>query len=200
MACQQQTRLLFKLFREHHIPGIPNPHRQFILDIQSWITHLTNLGHEIILALDANETYNPDIPGSLSPLQYTPGVPTYSKTHDGKLSTLVASCNLQDPLAYQHSDCPFPPSHIRGANRIDYIFVTPGLRSAVLSSGSLPFYSIFQGDHRPYYIDISSIQMVSDHTHEIHKPAGRSLRLMDPRAITKYCEFLHKELQYQKKN
>jgi hypothetical protein len=75
MACQQQNRLLSKLFRDHHIPGTPNPHHQFILDIQSWVSHLIHLGHEIILALDANKTYNPDMTGSSSPLTYTPGVP-----------------------------------------------------------------------------------------------------------------------------
>jgi len=37
-----------------------NPHRQFILDLQAWLQNLIQEGHEIILALDANESYNPD--------------------------------------------------------------------------------------------------------------------------------------------
>ena len=57
---QQQTRLLSALFREHNIFTPPNPHRQFILDLQAWLQNLIQEGHEIILALDANESYNPD--------------------------------------------------------------------------------------------------------------------------------------------
>jgi len=40
--------------------------------------------------------------------------------------------------------------------------------------------------------------MFSDHTHEIHKQAGHSLRLMDPRVIAKYCKSLHRGLEYHK--
>jgi len=197
-ACQQQTRILSKLFRNNNLPGTPNPHRQFILDMQSWLSYLISLEHEILLALDANEAYNPDTPGTVSPLTYTPGVPSYSRTHDRKFSTLVASRNLLDLMSYQHPEWPFSSSHIRGLNRIDYILVTPGLRTAVLRTGSLPYYSLFHGDHRPYYINQTAKKMFSDHTHEIHKPTGRALRLMDPRVFVKYRETLHNDLQYHK--
>jgi hypothetical protein len=50
-ACQQQTRILSKLFRNNNLPGTPNPHEQFILDLQSWLSHLISLEHEIILSL-----------------------------------------------------------------------------------------------------------------------------------------------------
>jgi hypothetical protein len=55
--------------------------------------------HELIVALDANETYDPDIPGQSHSLQYTQGKPTFDPSHDGKLSTLIATCNLLNPLA-----------------------------------------------------------------------------------------------------
>jgi hypothetical protein len=50
-ACQQQTRILSKLFRSNNLPGTPNPHQQFILDLQSWLSYLISLEHEIILSL-----------------------------------------------------------------------------------------------------------------------------------------------------
>ncbi len=128
----------------------PHPHRQFILDLQAWLEYLINTDHEIILALDSNEPYNPDIPSGQHPLPYESGKLTQDETHDGKLATLIATCGLQDPLAAQHPERPFPASYFRGKNRIDYILVTPRLKPAVLHTGSLPLYSLFQGDHRPY--------------------------------------------------
>ncbi len=75
---QQQQRLLSALHREHQQQAAPNPRRQFILDLQAWIEHLQQQGHDIILALDANDTYNPDFTVPASPLPYQPGIPTLS--------------------------------------------------------------------------------------------------------------------------
>jgi hypothetical protein len=41
-------------------------------------------------------------------------------------------------LLEQHPEQPFPPSHQRGSQRIDFIFTTPGLAHALLHSGCLP--------------------------------------------------------------
>ncbi len=129
--------------REQNLPIAPHPQRQFILDLQAWIEHLIQTEHEIILALDANETYNPDEPGVVRPLTYQTGQLTTNKFHDGKLSTLIASFGLCDPLAKQHPDRPIPASYFRGTNRINYILVTPKLLETVQCSGSLPMYSLF---------------------------------------------------------
>lgn len=150
MANQQQHILLSAHIRQHNLPVSPHSHRQFILDLQSWIEAIIKDGHEIILAMDANEAYNPDVNVTPHPLTHQSGKITLDKKHDGKLATLISTCGLKDPLAVQHHERPFPPSYFRGQNRIDYILVTPQLMSSVIRSGSLPFYSIFQGDHRPY--------------------------------------------------
>jgi hypothetical protein len=151
--------------------------------------------HELIVALDANKTYDPDIPGSSHSLPYNQGKPTFDSSHDGKLSTLIATCNLLDPLATQHPERPFPASHTRGSNRVDYIFITPGLRSAVLSSGCLPPYSLFQGDHQPYFLDFSAKYLFRDHTHKIHHPLSRTLTLNNPRKIAKNKETLYNHIE-----
>jgi hypothetical protein len=180
------------------LPIAPHPHRQFILDLQAWLEHLISTDHEIILALDANEPYNPDISASHHPLSYEMGQLTRDKNHDGKLATLIATCGLQDPLATQHPERPFPASYFRGKNRIDYILVTPRLTSAVLRSGSLPLYSLFQGDHRPYYIDLDATIAFEDNAYEISRPQGRGLQLKDPRIVTKYTSELYDQLSYHK--
>jgi hypothetical protein len=62
----------------------------------------------------------------------------------------------------------------------------------------MPFYSLFQGGHRPYFIDFSAKDLFKDHTHEIHRPMSRSLRLVDPRIISKYKETLHQHMLQQR--
>jgi hypothetical protein len=51
---------------------------------------------------------------------------------------------------------PFPPSYIRGSKRIDFILVSQGISLAVLRSGNLSYYSLFQGDHLPYFLDFDA--------------------------------------------
>jgi hypothetical protein len=114
------------------------------------------------------------------------------------LSTLIASCGLRDPLAQQHPERPFPASYFRGKNRIDYILVTPQLVESVQSSGSLPLYSLFQGDHRPYYIDLTAAIAFADNAYEIARPKGRGLQLHDPRIVAKYNEIINEQAAYHK--
>jgi len=150
------------------------------------------------LALDANTTYDPDTPGSPHPLQYKEGIPTFDKKHDAKLSTLIATCNLVDPLAKQHSSRPFPASHIRGSERIDFILVSQTIEKAVTASGCLSFYSLFNSDHRGYYVDFDAKILFSDPVYEIAPRSHRKLRLHDPKLIDKYRTFLHHQLEVHK--
>ncbi len=67
---------------------------------------------------------------------------TMDKEHDGKPSTLIATCDLNHPLAMQHPERRFPAYCFIGKNKIHYILVMPQLWEAVLRSGSLPLYSL----------------------------------------------------------
>jgi hypothetical protein len=100
-ADQQQHHILLAIICQNSLQISLHPHdslfRPAIMD-----EHLLQEGHEIILAMDANEMYNPDIPTPAHHLNYLPSNLTFDKHHDGKLSTLVASCALIDPLALQH--------------------------------------------------------------------------------------------------
>jgi hypothetical protein len=97
-----------------------------------------------------------------------------------------------------HSSRPFPASHIRGSKRIDFIFVTPRLQPAVLTSGSLAFHSLFHSDHRAYYVDFDALLMFADPAHDIAPPSYRRLQLSDPRLINQYRDILHEQLNYHK--
>jgi hypothetical protein len=148
---QQQTCLLSTLFQEHNNFTPPNPHYQFILDLQAWLQHLVHESHEVISALDANKSYNADkthIPCPVDPFNNKPTI----HNQDGvKLATLI-SCNLFDPLAQHHPTRPFPASHQCGTQCIDFILTTSGVWHSAISSGCLPFNSLFHSDHRPYYV------------------------------------------------
>jgi hypothetical protein len=54
-ALKQQYRHLSAKWREYNWQSSPDPHRQFILDLQAWIEVLISENHAIILSLDNNE-------------------------------------------------------------------------------------------------------------------------------------------------
>jgi hypothetical protein len=93
---------------------IPEPNKQFILGLQSWIQHLQSQGHKIILNLDNNEDLYASN-GSVHPLEYNSDYTTTHSAHDGSLHTLVITCGLVDVLADQHSSRPFPSTYRRNA-------------------------------------------------------------------------------------
>jgi hypothetical protein len=154
--------------------------------------------HNIILSLDANEPYDPDDSSIAPHLPYTPAFPTIDRHHNGKLGTLVSSCNLSDPLACQHSTRPFPASHIQGKGKkcIDYILVSSNLLQAVTSSGCLLHNTLMDSDHRSYFIDLDAVLLFSDPGYEIQPPGGWQLWLQDPRVVNKYLTTLHEQLKH----
>jgi hypothetical protein len=57
---------------------------------------------------------------------------------------------------------------------------------------------MFQGDHRPYYLDLTASIVFADNTYEIARPKGRGLQLHDPRIVDKYRDILQDQLTYHK--
>jgi len=68
----------------------------------------------------------------------------------------------------------------------------------VKRSGILPYHSLFQGDHRPCYIDIDTSIAFEGKTPSICLPCQRVLQLKDLRIVTTYVETLHKQLDLHK--
>jgi len=68
---QQQRRQLCTLFRQKGKVVDPNPNRQFILDLQSWLSYIHLEGSQVILSLDNNEELSPSSSQALQ-LPYNP--------------------------------------------------------------------------------------------------------------------------------
>jgi hypothetical protein len=68
-AYKQQFRLLSSRWREQNLNSTPDPHRQFIVDLQSWIGSLVDQQHKIILALDNNEDISSE-DGNILPIRH----------------------------------------------------------------------------------------------------------------------------------
>jgi hypothetical protein len=197
-AYMQQLRAIqLKALEQTDKILIPEPNKQFILDLQSWIQHLQSRGHKIILCLDNNEDIFSSV-GAVHPLEYNPNYITINSAHDGSLRTLSVTCGLVDVLADQHSSRPLPATYIRGKKCIDYILVSASIQHAVERSGILPYHSIFSGDHRPCFLDFNATALFSSLTSPLAPPCQRSLQLSDPRKILAYREALHEQLKYHK--
>jgi hypothetical protein len=68
----------------------------------------------------------------------------------------------------------------------------------VKRSGILPYHSLFQGDHRPCYIDIDTSLAFEGKTPSISPPCQRVLQLKDPRIVNNYLKVLYKQLNQHK--
>lgn len=193
----QQYRALQTKHLDKNNLTVPQPHRQFILDLQAWLQNLQSQGHQIILNLDNNEDlYHLD--GSIHPLPYNPDLSTSDKLHNGSLSTLIMTCGLIDILAIQHSSRPFPPTYIRGRKRINYMLISASLQNTVECSGILPYGSLFAGDHHPCFLDFDANLLFAGPTSPLAPACQCSLQLTDPRQINLYKAKLHEQLEYHK--
>lgn len=90
----RQQRVLSHLHIAHKQHISANPRRQFILDLQAWIKELIHQEHEIILAIDANDSYDPDTSTNEHPLTYVKVVPCmYEQQYGQNHRYHEAACN-----------------------------------------------------------------------------------------------------------
>jgi hypothetical protein len=195
-AYQQQKRQLSSIFRDQNKMPIIDPHKQFIVDLQSWIASLQSTGTQIILCLDNNEELLPN-KGKLITLPFSEK-PLIHPTHDGTLETLARSTGLIDVLRHHHPSSQYPPTYNRGKKRIDLILASASLLPAIVRSGILPYNSVFQGDHRPCYIDLNAVEAFGGQTSPVCPPCQRSLQLHDPRKVNEYLTALTAQLSLHK--
>ena len=77
---------------------------------------MKDLGHDIVLMMDANEdiTTKPGVICAVTPID--PEDPRHAEgtKHDGTLASLAKTCELIDILAIQHPRQTFPATYIRG--------------------------------------------------------------------------------------
>jgi hypothetical protein len=112
-AYQQQKRQLSAMFRQHNKIVVPDPNRQFILDLQCWISELQKERTQIILGLDNNDELNP-ANSQVIQTHYNPSLPLLNTLHNGTLGTLICSTGLVDVLSHQHPSEKYPATYNRG--------------------------------------------------------------------------------------
>jgi hypothetical protein len=190
----QQYRSLLSHASTNNLLTSPDPHRQFILDLQAWIEMLQGGGSSIILNIDGNEDTSSCI-GEFWPLQYKEGEFIQAPGHNGSLLTLVNTCGLVDSLSLLHTP-PYPSTYAYGKNRIDLIYVSNDICSAAIRSGVIPLYGIFQGDHNACFLDLDSKILFRDDTQPIMSPSQRGLKLLDPRKVDAYIRKLACQVEY----
>jgi hypothetical protein len=71
--------------------------------------------------------------------------------------------------------------------------VSASLLPAVQRSGILPYHSLFQGDHRPFYIDLDVDLAFDGKVPSICPPCQRTLQLKDPRIVQNYITALTRQ-------
>lgn len=192
-AYQQQKRQLSEIFRDQKTQSVNDPYKQFIVDLHRWITSLQVDGTQIILCLDNNEELIPN-KGQLITLSPS-SISVTHPTHDGTLETLARSTGLVDVLRHHHPSSSYPPTYNRGKKRIDLILASASLLPTITRSGILPYNSIFQGDHRPCYIDLDSSLAFGGKTSPACPPCQRGLQLHDPRRVSEYITTLNTQLE-----
>ena len=120
----------------------PDPRQSFITDIIAYAEQELTLNHELLIALDANESLHNTKSGIRRFLQL------------GLVDVHLERFGVQQE----------PATYNRGTKRIDYIFATANLSQYIVQAGIEPFYSGVVSDHRGVYIDLSHscLQSVSD--------------------------------------
>ena len=152
---------------------------------------------QIILGMDNNDELHSSS-GHVVSVQHTSTVPSFNPSHNGILDTLLRSTGLVNVLAHHQPASQYPATYNRGRKRIDLILVSASLLPAATCSGILPYNFLFQGDHRPCYINLNVKLAFDGKTPSICPPYQCTLQLHDPRIASNYLTALHKQFDYHK--
>ena len=148
-----------------------SPQEMFIVDLIKVIQGYTEKGHEVLLNVDANETWD----------------------HRGsRIYDLAMQTGLYDIARERHGG-PVTPTYVRKncSRRIDYMLGSEGvLRNTRAIGIANETYDPVMGDHRPQYIDIDVNSLLQLHRHDIESPSARKLKSSNPRCVAAYMEKL----------
>ena len=145
-----------------------------IEDLITTINSIQSTNHQVILLIDANESFNSSEKG---------------------ISSLVEHTRMIDPLANKHGTSNEPNTHKSGSERIYHIFCTNGLTTFIRLYSILPFDFITTSDHRGLYIDICLTLFLKDPLYQFITKNARHLRTNNPKCVTKYKTHIMKHMQ-----
>ena len=164
MSAMQQWRKLKSAGLEN-----PNPQQQTFTDLGSFVqSHVVN-GNEVLILIDAN-----------------------SPTGNAVIMMFLDDCRLFD-LMHDYLPDHQPTTYQCGYSKIDHIWGTPGVLTAMQHAGVLPFSVGPNSDHAILFLDLSfenlsgiSSQSLYDPTH----PRFCNLWSTDIKAAEQYLTFI----------
>jgi hypothetical protein len=129
-------------------------------------------GHNLIVALDANEVLGEDSSG---------------------LSKLLHDCGLYDLLDLPGSDvsAQLTDTFQRGTNRrIDYILGTERPLQSLCRRGALAYNDGIVSDHRGLFVDFDPLLLFGGSTSDPVSPSSRGFTSKNKKKVTKYMDSL----------
>ena len=116
-------------------------------------------------------------------------------TNNSSLSKWAQYNDLIDVHMHLHNLSTDIPTHIRGTQRIGYIFGTPSIIPYISHGGILPYHFISSTDHRSLYIDIELQSYLRCHPPSVNPTTPRKLTTSNPRGTFRYLQTLGNWLQ-----
>ena len=151
-----------------------DPRKQVILDLCQEIQKAKNMGFEILLMGDLNES-----------------VGAREKTND-----IFAEMDL---INIFHTRCYTTPRTFRhGSQTIDHVWATPKLFECVQAAGFAPFNYFTSTDHRALVLDIDFRKFFMANTINLPQRISKLLKATNPKRISKYSEELEKRCNHMK--
>jgi exonuclease III len=159
-AFHQQVRALSKSGR----PDI-HPRQAFITDLEAYIADLQTNGNDIILGGDFNEALEDRRSGILR---------------------LATARNLSDPFLYQFPHHTKFGTHASGTRRIDMVFLSPNLITALHKIGYAPYHFSKPSDHRPILLEFKTSLLFGYSNMHLQSPPNRVVKTKDKSAVTRF--------------
>jgi hypothetical protein len=158
-VAQQEIRAMLR--RDHRLAN--KPREAFDFDLANFCTEQQNMGHEILLMLDAN-----------TPLD------------SAETRTFCAAANLHSIAEYKFPLDSLPRTHQLGSRCIDFCLVSEKLLSWTKKFGYFPFFAHSLFDHRGMVLDLRCDEFFGNKTVDETRKTTRKLRSSNPRDSDAY--------------
>ena len=152
----------------------PHPRRQFIYDLSEYLNEKRRQGHDLIVALDANEVIGEESCG---------------------ISKLMHDCGLFDLLDIPADDASIQlkDTFRRGTNRrIDYILGTERVLESARRRGALAYNDGIVSDHRGLFVDFDPSILLGGTATDPVALSNRGFTSKNAKTVTKYVDHLER--------
>jgi hypothetical protein len=167
-VAQQEVRAMLR--RDHHLAH--KPREAFDTDLANFCINQQNLGHNIILMMDAN-----------TPLQ------------SAEATTFASAANLHSIAEIKFPTTALPRTHQAGSQCIDHCLVTKDIIDWTEKFGYFPFFAHSLFDHRGMVIDVQNQALFGKIREDATRKITRRLRASHPSDAEKYRTHLKRMLK-----